>query len=104
MNQFRRILLAPVVTEKATNMRDRNVYTFKVDGRANKVQISQAVESLFNVSVESVRTVSMPRKPKRHGNVFRVHLELEKGVCHLAGWRLDRLGGELVSGMHRPCR
>ena len=67
MNQFRRILLAPVVTEKATNMRDRNVYTFKVDGRANKIQIGQAVESLFEVSVESVRTVSVPRKPKRHG-------------------------------------
>jgi large subunit ribosomal protein L23 len=67
MDQHRRIIVAPVITEKATNLRDRNVYTFKVERRANKVQISQAVEALFEVNVESVRTVSVPRKPKKQG-------------------------------------
>ena len=68
MDHHRRIILAPVITEKATNLRDRNVYTFKVAGRANKVQIGQAIEAVFEVQVEAVRTVSMPRKPKRQGN------------------------------------
>lgn len=63
----REILRKPVVTEKATALRDGNTYTFRVDPRANKVRIRQAVESVFNVKVEAVRTVSVPRKPKRQG-------------------------------------
>ena len=63
----RRIIRRPVVTEKATILRDGNTYTFRVDSRANKVQIRQAVESIFNVHVEAVRTVNVRRKPKRQG-------------------------------------
>ena len=47
MNNPRTVLHAPVVTEKATNLRDRNTYTFKVDRRANKIQIRNAVESIL---------------------------------------------------------
>ena len=67
MNNPRTVLHAPVVTEKATNLRDRNTYTFKVDRRANKIQIRNAVESIFEVRVKSVRVVSVRRKPKRQG-------------------------------------
>jgi len=68
MSQNQRDLIRrPVITEKATSLRDGNTYTFRVDPRANKVQIRQAVESIFDVHVESVRTVNMPRKPKRQG-------------------------------------
>ena len=63
----RGILRNPVVTEKATILRDGNVYTFRVDPRANKVQIRHAVESIFEVKVEAVRTVAVKRKPKRQG-------------------------------------
>ena len=64
---LRSLIRRPVITEKATALRDGNTYTFQVDPRANKVQIRQAVESIFEVHVESVRTVNMPRKPKRQG-------------------------------------
>jgi large subunit ribosomal protein L23 len=67
MNNPRTVLHAPVVTEKATNLRDRNTYTFKVDRRANKIQIRNAVESIFDVRVQSVRVVNVRRKPKRQG-------------------------------------
>ena len=67
MNNPRTVLHAPVVTEKATNLRDRNTYTFKVDRRANEIQIRNAVESIFEVRVKSVRVVSVRRKPKRQG-------------------------------------
>lgn len=67
MASERSILRTPVVTEKATNLRDANTYTFRVDSRANKVQIRHAVESVFGVKVEAVRTLTVPSKPKRQG-------------------------------------
>ncbi len=67
MSGPRSILRNPVITEKATILRESNTYTFKVDPRANKVQIRQAVESIFEVKVESVRTLSVHSKPKRQG-------------------------------------
>jgi large subunit ribosomal protein L23 len=67
MSGLRSILRNPVVTEKATILRDVNTYTFRVDARANKVQIRQAVESVFEVKVESVRTLTVRPKPKRQG-------------------------------------
>jgi len=63
----RSIILKPVITEKATILREGNKYAFRVHPKANKVQIRQAVESIFDVSVESVRTVKVPSKPKRQG-------------------------------------
>ena len=67
MTNPRAIIHAPVITEKATNLRDRNTYTFKVDPRANKIQVRQAVEVIFDVHVLSVRIVNVRRKPKRQG-------------------------------------
>ena len=67
MAGLRGILRNPVITEKATVLRDTNVYTFRVDSRANKVQIRRAVESVFGVKVEAVRVVYVRRKPKRQG-------------------------------------
>ena len=72
MNNPRTVLHAPVVTEKATNLRDRNTYTFKVDRRANKIQIRNAVESIFEVRVKSVRVVNVRRKPEKARYVFRL--------------------------------
>jgi len=67
VNDLRSVLRAPVITEKATIQRDKGTYTFRVDRRANKIQIRHAVESIFDVQVASVRTVTVPRKPKRQG-------------------------------------
>ncbi len=67
MSDPRTILQRPVITEKATILREGNQYAFKVDKRANKIQIRHAVETIFGVKVESVRTVSVPQKPKRQG-------------------------------------
>lgn len=70
MSDLRSVLESPVVTEKATILRDRNTYTFRVDRRANKIQIRHAIEAIFEVSVKSVRTLNVARKPKRQG-VFK---------------------------------
>jgi large subunit ribosomal protein L23 len=62
------IIIAPVVTEKSAAMaQDGKTYTFKVAKSANKTQIAQAIESAFNVKVESVRTLNTKSKAKRVG-------------------------------------
>ena len=67
MSEQREIIIKPIITEKATMLREGNKYVFRVDKKANKIQIRQAIESIFEVHVESVHTVSMPSKPKRQG-------------------------------------
>ncbi len=61
------IIKAPVVTEKTNNLASENVYVFKVDKKANKTQIKQAIESKFGVKVESVNTVNTQSKKRRVG-------------------------------------
>ena len=63
---MRNALIYPILTEKATRMTElQGQYTFKVNPRANKEQIRQAVETKFSVSVASVRTVICRGKSKR---------------------------------------
>jgi large subunit ribosomal protein L23 len=65
---IRNIIKKPIVTEKAAILKEKyNKYTFVVDKGANKFQIKQAVESLFNVKVESVHTSNYLGKSKRIG-------------------------------------
>ncbi len=59
------IIKKPVSTEKARNIMENNEYVFIVDKRANKIQIREAVEKLFNVKVESVNTLNIKPKAKR---------------------------------------
>ncbi len=62
---IKQILIRPVITEKAEKLSTkRNQYTFLVARDSNKVEISKAVEKMYNVSVESVNTAVMPGKPK----------------------------------------
>ena len=68
MSQPHTIIKRPILTEKATAAREAtNTYTFRVATGATKVQIRQAVESIFSVQVKSVRTVNVPSRPKRQG-------------------------------------
>ena len=67
MSNPRSIIQEPVITERATIRREGNKYAFRVHSKANKIQIRQAVESIFSVKVESVRTITVPSKPKRQG-------------------------------------
>ena len=63
-----RILLKPVITEKATRESElKNRYTFLVDPKANKVEIKKAVEATYGVNVEKVRTLSYgPERRSRY--------------------------------------
>lgn len=61
------IIKAPIITEKTNNLAAANVIVFKVDKKANKTQIKQAIESKFGVKVESVNTVNTEAKKRRVG-------------------------------------
>lgn len=60
------VIIKPLVTEKSTHQQTtRNVYTFAVHANANKPQIKQAVEKLYEVKVKDVRTLVRKGKPRR---------------------------------------
>ncbi|MBA2523621.1 MAG: 50S ribosomal protein L23 [Solirubrobacterales bacterium] len=63
----RHIIVEPVVSEKSYALMSEGKYTFRVNDRAHKTQISHAVEEIFGVGVVAVRTSRVRAKPKRRG-------------------------------------
>lgn len=79
------IIQKPLVTEKSNIGREEgNVVTLAVDPRANKHEIANAVEQLFDVSVLEVRTMRMPRKSRRVGKFMGRKPEWKKALVRLA--------------------
>lgn len=70
MKDPRTVILRPVVSEKSYALLDAGVYTFVVDPNANKTEIRQAVESIFNVRVAKVNTLNRKGKRKRNRRSF----------------------------------
>jgi len=64
-----RVLAAPHVTEKATELISKNQYVFKVFQKANKIEIKKAIEEIYGVDVLKVRIIRIPRKPRRMGRI-----------------------------------
>ena len=62
----RDVILRPVVSEKSYGAQDDNVYTFVVAPDATKVEVRQAVKSIFNVKVRNVNTLNRAGKRKRN--------------------------------------
>lgn len=68
IDRMYRVIKKPVITEKATNdMYGRNAYHFRVPVGANKIEIRQAVETLFDVKVSAVNTLRVNGKSRRRG-------------------------------------
>ncbi len=84
MNNYRDIIKAPVVTEKSANIaKNERKYVFKVDSKANKVQIKQAIENIFKVKVEKVNTINIKPKKKRVGRYEGMTNKYKKAVVTL---------------------
>jgi large subunit ribosomal protein L23 len=66
----RDVILRPVVSEKSYSLLDDNAYTFIVHPDANKVEIRQAVESIFGVRVAKVNTMNRIGKRRRNRRSF----------------------------------
>ena len=60
------IVKYPIVTEKSGDIAPYNQYIFCVEKKANKYQIKDAIENVYNVKVDKVNVVNMPRKKKKY--------------------------------------
>jgi large subunit ribosomal protein L23 len=91
MTKYYDILKAPIITEQSTKLiESQNRYTFKVDRKANKVEIKKAVETIFNVKVLSVNTINVLPKFKRMGKYEGYKSAYKKAVVKLAeGQKID---------------
>jgi large subunit ribosomal protein L23 len=90
----RDVIIAPVVSEKSYGLLDENKYTFLVRPDANKTQIKQAVEAVFNVKVTSVNTLNRPGKRKRTRFGYGKRKDTKRAIVSLAeGERIDIFGG-----------
>ena len=78
------IIFAPVITEKSAMMEAEGKYVFKVDVRANKTQIKQAIEKIFNVKVLSVNTMNNHPKDRRVGRYTGMTDKYKKAIVKLA--------------------
>ena len=85
MNRYRDIIKAPIITEKSADLaQNHNTITFSVDPEANKTEIKQAVESIFNVKVESVNTINVKPRKKRVGRYVGKTNKVKKAIVKLA--------------------
>ena len=83
--KYLEIIKAPVITEKSANLgQNKGQYVFKVDSRSNKTEIKQAIEKLFNVKVEEIRTINVKPKKRRVGRYAGLTNRTKKSIVTLA--------------------
>ena len=87
MRDPRDVIIKPVVSEKSYGLLDTGAYTFVVHPDANKIEIRQAVESIFNVRVKKVNTLNRQgkRKRNRRSYTFGKRADTKRAVVTLAG-------------------
>ena len=84
MEDAYKIIKRPLITEKSTIQKEMdNQLAFEVDRRANKIEIKKAVESIFKVQVENVRTMNYQGKRKRLGRTIGRRPHWKKAVVTL---------------------
>lgn len=93
MKNMFNIIKKPCLTEKGLGLQEmHNQVVVKVDPRANKIEIKDAVEKLFNVKVVKVRTANMHGKQKRVGRHIGFQSDWKKAIVTLEeGSKIDFL-------------
>jgi len=88
------VIIRPLITEKNTNLMALNKYCFEVERTANKVQIKEAVETVFKVSVTAVHTMNVRGKLRRRGMRYGYTADWKKAIVTLAeGDRIELFEG-----------
>lgn len=73
----------PIITDKTTKLIEDNQYSFAVDRKANKDEIKQAIESIFNVSIKKINTYNSPIKHKKVGRFIGKKANHKKAIITL---------------------
>ena len=89
-----KIIRKALITEKADRLREMNCYQFEVAKSANKREIKEAVEKLFNVNVTDVKTANFRGKPRRMGISFGYKTGYKKATVTLKpGQKIELIEG-----------
>ena len=86
------IIIAPVVTEKSALLNEKNEYAFFVDVKANKTEIKDAIEKLFNVKVKEIRTINVHPRKRRVGRYTGLTNRKKKAIVTLEQGQTINLG------------
>lgn len=88
-------VIRPLITEKTGIQKElNNQLTFEVDRRANRIEIKQAIESIFNVRVAAVKTMQVTGKTKQRGRITGKRRDWKKAIVKLMpGERIDFFEG-----------
>ncbi len=94
MKESREIIKRPLITEKSSGIKDLNWYVFAVNRKANKKEIKEAVEKVFKVKVDRVRTLVLPgKKVKRTGRIVGQTSPLKKAYVRLSEGKIELFEG-----------
>jgi large subunit ribosomal protein L23 len=78
------VVVRPLITEKGTwQSQAENAYSFEVAPQANKAQIKQAIEKIYDVKVLNVRTATRKGKPRRTGRIMSKTKTWKKAIVEL---------------------
>lgn len=69
---IKEIIISPVLTEKATDLTKNQIYMFKVNLKANKLQIKEFIEKIYKVKVNQVRMMIRKGKKRRVGRKMKI--------------------------------
>ena len=84
---------APIITEKGSRLaQEEGKYLFKVDPKATKSEIKEAVEKIFKVKVDSISTINVKPKKKRVGRYAGMTNKYKKAIVKLAEGQTIDLG------------
>jgi large subunit ribosomal protein L23 len=84
VKSVRDVIVRPIVSEKSYAGIEGNVYTFLVDPRANKTEIKEAVQGIWNVRVVSVNTLNRKGKVKRRRFTLGKRADQKRAIVTLA--------------------
>jgi len=91
MKDARDIIKRPIITEKSYDLMNEGKYTFEVDKKANKIEIKQACEKLFEVKVSKVNVINVRPKRRRVGRYEGLTPAKKKAIITLAeGQTIDK--------------
>jgi len=94
LNKSYKIILKPIVTEKATRLSEFNKVVFAVSEESNKIEIKKAVEKIFSVKVNSVNVIKVKGKTKRFKGILGKRNNLKKAIVTLKkGQNIDLATG-----------
>ena len=84
MDDPRKVILRPIISERSYDFITANRYTFEVAKQASKIEIRRAVEEIFDVRVIKVNTMSVASKPKRVRHAKGLTRSWKKAIVTLA--------------------